>query len=436
MALIHELSTQTPLAEFELFAVPPTQTTVERDIITEHRPLSTVTANQPIEFAITSSPDEYINFRETIFHLKLHLELSKGDRSNITDADWDKVYPVNNVLHSIFEQIELSIGDTQINTSHSTYQYRAYLDTLLKIGKQARESYLTAGGYLSETDRKKLFKTKETAADKKSLGKTVELAGKLHLDLAFQNRAILGGSNIKLKLEPARKEFYLMCTDAVLNINVVFEDASLMVHRSKVMEPIVVAHSQALNVSPAKYPINRVEVKQFSIPKGSLDVFIDNAITGQLPNRTYIALVSNAAANGDLKKDPFKFEHFKTNFVACHYNSIQYPPKAFKPDFPKELYSREYLSLFETANQLNPNPEIDISLKNYKDNTTIFGFNFSPDLAPDCNTCGHANVIKRGSLRVEMHFAEQLTEAVTVLLYAEYDCLLQITKERNGYVEF
>jgi len=192
---------------------------------------------------------------------------------------------------------------------------------------------------------------------------------------------------------------------------------------------------EALKIAPAKYPINRTEVKQFSIPKDSLDAFIDNAVVGQLPRRAFVALVPNDAANGSLTKDPFRFEHFKVNFMACYYNSIQYPSKAFKPDFSTDMYAREFISLFEATNQIYGDTRIDISHKNYKDGNTIFAFNFAPDLSDDCNTTGYSNVINKGNMRIEMHFADKLTESVTVLLYLEFDSIIQVGEERNALLE-
>ncbi len=41
MSTLHEMSNVTPHPDFDLFGVPPTQLTIERDIQSEHRPIST-----------------------------------------------------------------------------------------------------------------------------------------------------------------------------------------------------------------------------------------------------------------------------------------------------------------------------------------------------------------------------------------------------------
>ena len=45
---------------------------------------------------------------------------------------------------------------------------------------------------------------------------------------------------------------------------------------------------------------------------------------------------------------------------------------------------------------------------------TLFGF----DLTPDMSEVGAFQLIKQGSLRVEIHFAEALTATIHVIMYA------------------
>lgn len=434
MSLVHELSAQTPLPSFDIFSVPATQTTVERDNVTEHRPLSTLQSNQPIEFIIPTAYDEYLSPREAIFYLRLHVILKSTTTTAIVADDWKKVTPVNNLLHSLFESIEVHIGDKQINAASSAYPYLAFFDTLINLNKDAITTYLTASlSYKEDATRRSMISA--DGSDKK-IGKSLELAGKLHLDIFNQDKSIIGGSTMKIKMIPHKPTFYLNIEGTSIEAEVEFEEAFLEVHRSKINEAVVIAHNEALKVSPAKYPINRCELKQFSITKGSLDAFIDNAIVGQLPRRLYVGLVKNTAFHGSYKNDPFYFEHANINYIVCHYNSQQFPSKAYKPDFSKNKYIREFLGLYETANQLYGQANLGITRDQYKEGKTIFGFNFAPDLSDDCHKSGYVNLIKRGTLRIEIHFSVPLPETMNVLVYTEFDNIIQIGSERNGIVDY
>jgi hypothetical protein len=59
------------------------------------------------------------------------------------------------------------------------------------------------------------------------------------------------------------------------------------------------------------------------------------------------------------------------------------------------------------------------------------------DLTPDgCASDGHTSLPDNGNIRIELTFDEVLKEAVTFLLYLEYDATLQIDKVRNVTTEF
>lgn len=146
-------------------------------------------------------------------------------------------------------------------------------------------------------------------------------------------------------------------------------------------------------------------------------------------------MVKNKAANGLHSEDPLAFGHFDVNYVICYYNSQPYPSKAYRPDFAEGNFIREYIGLYDTANQLYGKANLGLTPEEYKGGKTIFGFNFSPDLSDDCNSSGYASLIKRGNLRVELHFEKALPETINVLLYAEYDKIIEINRERNGIIE-
>ena len=63
------------------------------------------------------------------------------------------VAPVNNTLHSLFSQLDVSLNDVPISSSTPTYLYRAYIETHLNYGNDAKESSLNAGLYYMDDNR-------------------------------------------------------------------------------------------------------------------------------------------------------------------------------------------------------------------------------------------------------------------------------------------
>jgi len=154
-----------------------------------------------------------------------------------------------------------------------------------------------------------------------------------------------------------------------------------------------------------------------------------------LPRRAFVTFVNHNAFNGSYTLNPFNYQHFNLNYLAFYLNGIQYPEKAYTPDFTNGLYIREYLSLFEATNQEETDSCINIDRENFAKGNAIFAINFAPDHSSGCCATGYANPIKFGSLRLQLRFKEALQEAITVLVYLEYDSILEINQERNPIYE-
>jgi hypothetical protein len=67
-----------------------------------------------------------------------------------------------------------------------------------------------------------------------------------------------------------------------------------------------------------------------------------------------------------------------------------------------------------------------ISREEYAKGNTLFGF----DLTPDMSEVGVSQLIKQGNLRVEIHFAEALTATINMIMYAEFDNVIEIDRNR------
>lgn len=435
MNKIHELSQITTLADFDIFSVPPTQLTIEKNIVTEHRPISTLTESNTIEFSVTSAIDEYIQLRETMLYLKFKVNLNPASGATITGADWKKIQPVNNLLHSIFRTVDLEIEGKSINQAPQTYAYKAYFETMLGFTDEAKMGYLTAAGWFDDEENKaavdekvNLFTPKGTVKTD-GTGKSIELMGKIHLDLAFQPKALIGGTRLKISLIPNVKDFYLWC-DSAINPSVIFESAALYVTRSKLAYPVVEAHNLALMNGTAKYPMMRSNVRSFTVPTGTLDINLDNSIFGQIPRRMFLAMVDSKGFNGNAQENPFKFQHFNLNHLTASVDGVQYPGLAFTPDFTNGLYAREFLSVYDTLNQLTSDSSLSLSYENYVKGNVMFGFKFAPDPCDDCNKSGYVNPNKNGAININVKFSSALTSNINVLVYCEYDNMLQLDVTR------
>ena len=310
MSLVNSKSPLTVLAPFELFSNVPTQTSIEQTRSEEIRPVSQLNTGGYIEFDVNSNLNEYIKLDDIFLYMKFRVNLKKSPGALAAD-DWKSVSLVNNSLHSMFNQVDLSINDIQTTISLLTYAHKAYLRDLLFNTPDARQNYLMYQGWYDDTEnvhfggalcskrsdliepeaiseyKVKLAKDTTTVAptDNLSIGKTVEFCGRIHLDFLNQFKYLIGGTKMRFKFVLNRPEFLFMTKDTKLTPSVEFLDAYLKVPKAIVSEDLAVAHMKAISISPAKYPIDRFEVRTTTIDQGVTGKNIENVVNGQLPKR-------------------------------------------------------------------------------------------------------------------------------------------------------
>ena len=140
MAFVHPQSCECAKSELDLFAVPLTQTSIEFGTWVEYIPISALAHGLPIEFNIIGSGQDYVDLASTQLYVK-----AKITRGNDNDIDGtDHVAPVNLTLHSLFSEVDLKLNDSLISSTNNMYPYRAYLETMLTYGENAKASQLTA----------------------------------------------------------------------------------------------------------------------------------------------------------------------------------------------------------------------------------------------------------------------------------------------------
>jgi len=435
MAFVHEQSCECTKSELDLFSVPPTQTSMEQGSWVEYHPLTTVTEGSPIEFDISGTGEDYIDFANTMLYVKA--KVTANDGTNLAaDA---AVGPVNLFLHSLFSQVDISLNGTLITASTNTYPYRAMLETLLTYGEDAKRSQLTTSlfykdraGRMNSVDFAEDGDTNDGLVKRRAFvreSRTFDMMGRLHADIFFQDRYMLNEVGVKIKLVRSKDSFCLMGAASKVKIM----HASLFVRKVKLTPSVFLAHAKTLERGSAKYPIRRVVCKSFTIPQNHMDVSHEKLFSGQLPTRIVIGLVDNRAYNGDLTRNPFNFEHFNLNEIALYLDGQQqHAVRPIQPNYEQGHYIRAYSSLFAGTGKLCKDEGLFISRDDFANGYALYAFDLTADLGED----DHFSLLRQGSVRLALKFAAVLPATVTVVAYAEFENVVEVDRDRNVIFDF
>ena len=438
MTTLHPLSHGSPLSEFDIFSVPPTQLSVVQDVETEHRPMQPMSADRLVQFEFTTAPNEYVKWSDTELYIKLRIKLTPRVGSpEPAFKDWGEFALEQNFMHTIIQSLDLSINGRVVTKSSINYAYRAYIDNLIGYSADAKNGHMTAILWtepttISATESPRHYpkkKMSDTDVIDHKYGEYFEMRGKLCLDLAQQGRAMLGGCTYKVEIRFNKPEMAFFKRATLLaDPDWEISTLSLIVHRTIVSDGTVAAHMRALQHATAKYPVTRHEVQAVTINSGLTDVMLDRIFTGQLPRRVLVGFVEASAYRGDWGKYALSFNHANICHLSFNIDGRSYPRQPYMPDFSKKLYMREYYSFIQSFNQDTSNPVSTFPYDSYILGKTFFCYNFAPDLGDGCGFGGCLNLIKRGTFGMHVRFETAPKVPYIAIVFAEFDNLIQIDK--------
>jgi hypothetical protein len=126
--------------------------------------------------------------------------------------------------------------------------------------------------------------------------------------------------------------------------------------------------------------------------------------------------------------NPFNFQHFSVTDVAV---KIDGNSSGIKPlenlNYTAGNYITAYKTLFSGLGKENHDEGNDIDRLDYPRGFTLYAFDLTPDLSDNENF----NLVRNGTVRIDISFATALTEAVSLIAYAEFENVIEIDRSRN-----
>ena len=441
-------------SEVDLFSIPPTQQSLEKGCWIDYRPLSDVGNDDSKSILVVEG------------------QVKGGDKSLLSGGGQSNVAPVNNFLHSLIKQVDVYFNGKQVTPAMGTYPYRAYLETLLNYDVSAKQSQLSSAMYYKDTagqmeeagslpSTKTITYVEADTNDGASPAKTVSIsvpgtgnqgfakrhefikgskqfsvAGPIFSDVFMSDRLLINMMELKVVLNRSPNHFCLMDKNTSgneINPKVHLSNVVLKIRKVKVDQAIRESTEALLKQTPALYPIRRVECKTLTIPSNLPNIRQDNIFSGLVPTSFVFGLVDANAYTGSYGKNPYNFQHFGVTRVSLTVNGEEIPFKQLVLQYDKSKsdavdFIQAYNTLFSGTGKMYANMGLDITRDEYPDGYTLYAFDLTPDM---CNAADYFNTVQRGSLSVDITFADQTKDSIAMVYYADFENIIRIDSERN-----
>lgn len=413
---------------FAIFAPPNIETATKQELVGEYRSSSQVSTNGIIDFNVPNSSLYYIDLSRTRLCVKLQILKNK-----VPIVEASKVGLVNNVIHSLWQKVDLSLNQTPVGSEIAThYSYKAIFDKLLFCSKTELEASKQSEGFFKDTAgnmesanmaQSNLGLFKRYLLTEK--GKIAQFEGYLNLDVMGIQKFIPNGVGLQLKLFPNQNAFCLMSGEADADYVVDVTEIALKVQYIEPSNNLIIGHAEAFNKSLAIFPYMKSVLKNFTIPQGVQTWSIDTLYVNEIPDTLIVAMVDSRAYTGNYGLNPFNFQHFNLTNLTFYIEGHPLNTSSFSPDFPNQHYTNEYLALFDKAGGETVGADI-ISYEDFGKGYSLFKINIAEGLKKN-----FTSLAQRGQTRLKFRFAEPLAQSVTVICYGKVSSILQIDKAKN-----
>ncbi len=425
-------------SELDLFRPRTLQTNILKTEEVIYRPLSSLENQSVIEFVCNGNSDTYIDLSS--IHLRIKMQLLKGDGKphvkEATGVTSTQGGVINNMLHSLFRNVSVSLNNKTINSNDGNYAYRAYVETLLNYGEDACKTHLELAGWYTDNKNLDTFAGLDGFIKRKTLlvnSNVVELYGKVHADMLNQPLLLLNNVDVRLTFTLNKPEFYILNDTATDDSIFKIIEATIFVKHCTINPNVLIAHHKMLETTNAKYHYKRCEIKSFTVAAKGNTYNLDNIVLGRLPTNLIFFMVDNSAYTGIRKKNPFNFKHNKISFCELSVNGKAHPPTPLIQGYSENTeLSRAYASLFSTTGLLHSPHGNLITMDMFEQGYFMIAY----DLTPDTSACGTCSSLEdQGNIRLDVRFETNLSSTITCLVYMEFDATLQIDKNRNIYLD-
>ena len=248
---------------------------------------------------------------------KEHKEEAKEEEEDTAeeDAPVPLVTHINDILHSIFSNVEVYINNQQIHNSNGLYAHNSYISNNFKGAISEYKGVLHCEVYdyeefpdeIMEAPLSEPFFTRRMKMLSRPDG--FMLYGKLGVDFFFISELLYPKMKFRLGLMRARTFFYLISDNPNVSLGIV--DCSLYTRRIALKDDYHKKRMDMLAYTPVEFNYLETLAKTFIIPARQNQFIQENIFNNAPVRRIAIAMNTNSAFTGSYTENPVWYQQFE-----------------------------------------------------------------------------------------------------------------------------
>lgn len=401
----------------------------------ELQPISAPDDSAPIEFLIPADLDGFLDSS----NIKLHIKgkVVKSDNKVLTDTDI--VTPTNNFASSLFSHVEVDINGTLITNTSTSYPYKCYFENLINLDKETIRTKGQLQGFFGtplDEGVNDVYDPKngECLSVAKYLygyaknSKPLNLLVPLHLDLSRCGKLLPNLSQVRIKLNRNKPEFYLNYDASKGSYKYKIDKITLMFTKYKLGDDILMKYAKEIEQQSFSFKFPNVIVGSHTIAKDSISFELNDPFGGKVPDNFVFGFVTHEAFNGSAPHNPFYFQHNKLKSITTSVDDRPTPCGTKFFDFDNNDFLGAYNTILENLDMGGRrNPAVIINRNNYEEGFTILAYDFTAN-----NGGGDMmQPVKSGIFKLSGSFNVKLPNNVQLVYYAVFSQKMFIDRSRN-----
>ena len=224
-----------------------------------------------------------------------------------------RVTYVNNIMHSIFSNVEVYINNQQIYNSNGLYAHKSCISNKFWAAISEYKGVLHCEGYDYEQDPEDISNPLPGPFFTKRMKLLIRpdgfmLYGKLGIDFFSTSELLYPNMKIRLRLTRARPNFYMISDNPKVSLRIV--DCSLYTRRIALKDDYHKKRMDMLGYARVEYKYLETLGRTFIIPARQNQFIQENIFNNAPIRRVAIAMNTNSAFTGSFTENPIGYQEF------------------------------------------------------------------------------------------------------------------------------